>query len=78
MLKVNNKDIRMTSVTSSGVFIINLRTDFTHCFTVFIVNFEHVNASLVQPLCKLIAVIYLFWHSAFNLVIPTRNKIVEN
>ena len=28
----------------SGVFIVNIGTDFTHCFSVFIVDFEQVNA----------------------------------
>ena len=47
MFKVNNKNTRTTSLTSSGVFIAN----FEHIFTPFssfpIVDFEQINANLL-------------------------------
>ena len=52
MLKVNNKDTRMITQRHqngrlSGAFIVNFE-HFTSCFSVSIVNFEHVNADWIK------------------------------
>ena len=46
--KVNNKDTRMTSMTSFRYLYCELWTDITHCFGAFIVDFEQVSSSWVN------------------------------
>ena len=45
MLKVNNKNSRMTSMTSFWCFYCGISTYFTPFSTVLIVDFEQVNVS---------------------------------
>ena len=53
MFKVNNKDSRMTSMTSFWCLYCWLRTYFTPCSSVSISNFEHVIAGWDWPVLEL-------------------------
>ena len=44
MFKVNNKDTKTTPMTSFGVFIVDFEHISHHCYSVSVVNFEHVIA----------------------------------
>ena len=52
MLKVNNKDIRTTSMASFWHLYCKLLTCFSPCFSVSFVNFEHVFAGWVPVTLK--------------------------
>ena len=47
MFKVNNKNIRMSSLTSFWCFYRLLRPYFTPFFSTSVVNYEQVNVSLI-------------------------------
>ena len=51
MFKVNNKNNRTTSMTFSGVFIVNFE-HISHIFLFFILDFEHVNVSWVGSITQ--------------------------
>ena len=49
MFKVNNKEAKTTPMASFWCLYCQLRTYFTLCSNVSIVNFEYINADWVNP-----------------------------
>ena len=66
---MNNKDTRTTSLTSLWCLYCSLRTYFTPCSSVFIVNFEHISPLVSSASIVNFEKVYAGWRH-FDKTIP--------